>query len=103
MNQMGKGKSPEEMELIKLEKFANPITGEKGKRISSKNMREVWISLQELMKETNANQTKFRKVKREWHLQSISELIEELQGNIKRQEARDDEQRRHPLGHPGED
>ena len=68
MNQMGKDKSPEEIELMKLEKVANPITGEKGKRISSKNMREIWISLQELMKETNANQTKFRKVKREWHL-----------------------------------
>ena len=39
-----KNKSPEEIEVMRQEKFANPITGQKGARISSKAMREVWVA-----------------------------------------------------------
>ena len=83
MNQLEKEKTPEEIEFIKLERKENPITGEKGSKISSDNMRRLWISLMKLNKEMKANQTHFRKIKHEYRMQSIDDMIEDVQARLK--------------------
>jgi len=43
--------STEEKEFIQLEKFINPITGQKGQKVASKRRRDVWIALKQALNE----------------------------------------------------
>ena len=53
MAQVKKNKSPEELEILRQEKFSNPITGKIGNKISSKEMRQIWVLFKKLLKEVD--------------------------------------------------
>ncbi len=42
-------------EFVKLEKFVNPITGEKGQKVSSKQLKRLWIALKQVLNEVIAS------------------------------------------------
>ena len=81
--QIEKTLSEEEVNWIKLEKYmVNPITGQKGNKVSNKRVKQVWIQLQKLLKEIEQDQSKLIKTKNEWKLQEICDQVEELENAL---------------------
>lgn len=84
--QIEKTLSEEEVNWIKLEKYCvNPITGQKGNKVSNKRVKQVWIQLQKLLKEIEQDQSKLIKTKNEWKLQEICDQVEELENALENQ------------------
>jgi len=50
--------SQEEQDFIKIQKFMNPITGTKGEEVSSETIKDCWINLLKMQKESNTSISK---------------------------------------------
>ena len=63
---------------MKQEKYANPITGKKGGKITSKTMRQVWVLFKKLTKEADGCEADFNKKQHDHKLDRVNDSIEEL-------------------------
>lgn len=61
--------SQEEQDFIKIQKFMNPITGTKGEEVSSETIKDCWINLLKMQKESNTSISKLQKMKQEYYVQ----------------------------------
>jgi len=70
-------------EYQKAERYRNPITWVPGQKTSSQAMRLVWIELNKLMLSNQETIKKFEKLQTEFSLQTVQELIQELEFKLR--------------------
>ena len=67
--------SKEEQEFIKLERFMNPITGQRKKKVSSDKIKKMWLEVQKMSNENTETQRHLNKVKMSYYLTNIADYI----------------------------